>query len=130
MSLQDLDLISGETQNRINLLPFKDILLPEDFKQKYTKFVEEKKPDGYQSINWDRYTAHISTSKSKSIYLPNYWFFVAAQLAHLIDGLKEHRDVFLEIFNQPSDVHKDIAKSLRTENAVPSSYDKRINEFF
>lgn len=130
MSLKDLGEISTATQKRIESIPFKDILLPEDFKIEYKNFVTQNSPDGYQSVEWSRYTACITTSSRKIIYLPNFWFFTASQLAHLIDALEQHKKVFLAIFSKPSDDKNDIANSLRNDNEKTEAYKERITEFF
>ncbi len=130
MSLKNLGEISAATQKRIEAIPFKDILLPEAFKSAYGNYVKKHNPDGYQFIDWDRYTARITTSSNKSIYLPNFWFFTASQLAHLIDALEQHKNVFVEIFSKSSDDKNEIASSLRTQNEKTVSYKERINTFF
>ncbi len=130
MSLKNLGTLAGSMQQQIDVLPFKDILLPEAFKQKYSEFVNSNTPGGYQKIEWDRYTAHISTKNNKSIYLPNYWFYSASKLAHLIGALKDHRQIFLEIFSKPSDDRNEIATTLRSGGNSIEAYKKRIDDFF
>ena len=130
MTLKNLSALVGTVQSAINILPFKDILLPADFKLKYSEFVMIETPDGYQSINWVLHTARILTSTNKSIYLPNYWFYVASQLAPLIGALEEHRAIFLSIFSESTDDKKAIAKSLKEPSAVTVAFDARIASFF
>jgi len=67
MSLKDLGQISAATQKSIESIPFKDILLPESFKAEYKKFVTDKTPGGYQSIDWGLYTARVTTTTTKLI---------------------------------------------------------------
>ena len=130
MTLKNLSALVGSMQSAIDRLPFKDILLPNEFKLKYSEFVTLETPSGYQSINWDLHTARIVTSSGKSIYLPNYWFYVASQLAHLIGALEEHRAIFLSIFSKPTDDKEEIAKALRNPSAATGAFKARITSHF
>lgn len=130
MSLIHLGDFASATLKKIESLSFKDIILPEEFKIQYQQFIQKNTPGGFQSIDWSQYTARVTTSTTKLIYLSNFWFFIASQLAHLIDALEKHRNVFLEIFDNEEDDKNAIAKSLRDKDEQSILHLGRINDYF
>jgi hypothetical protein len=114
------------------LSDLRDVKLPKDFIQGYSSYISEKQPNGYASIAIGEYSSTITTSTGRIIYLPNEWFYIAAQCSGLIEILDDYRRDFKEIFqNEPS--LQDVANKLKkcekiTE--IPTDYSTLIGDFY
>lgn len=132
MKLLNLKELVGKIQIKIKDVEFKDVILPDDFKEQYTNLLATQSPNGYKKIDWARYTAHVTTSTQKSIYISNFWFYLASSLADLIEALEEHKKLFTTIFTTHDlgigiDV---IAKDLKENVEFVEVYGKPIDTYF
>lgn len=126
MALIDLSLKFNEIKKQVESVPFSDVQLSDTFKYEYEKHLSERNPNGYVSVEWADFSTKIITSTGKIIYITNFWFYVASELAYYLDSLKEQRDIFSEIYDGES-LH-DKAKELRKEI---SELDKnKIKDYF
>lgn len=128
MSLMNLSKLSHEIETKISTLKFTDIILPEMFKTAYSDYVSHNKSDGYESIEWSGHTSCITSSSGKKIFVPNYWFLMAANLVPLFSALVEYKSLFQNIFI-PSE-YEAAAKSLRTDDSDKAVYVHKIKEYF
>lgn len=131
MTLKKLGPILAKAKTDIKAFEFKDLVLPQTFKSAYSQYLEKDKPEAYASIEWKKYVAKIKTSSGLDIFLPNYWFFLAAKQATLIADLKEHKDTFEKVFSDYSSTEqKDIATVLRTDIEERKKYLLEIDKYF
>jgi hypothetical protein len=124
MKLENLSDFSKRTKMAVSQLKFSDVSLSNEFKVKYQKNREQ---DG-ERVTWDKFSSWVVTSgrEPKNIYIPNYWFYVAAKLSLFILEIKKHREIFLDIF-KGKDV-KSIAEKLRAGDI--ESYREIIEAYF
>jgi len=114
MSLIDLHLLHDELLKKTKLLDFQDVILPKEFQVAYQEYLSDKKPNGYQSIVWAKYSSKIITSSGKFIYATNYWFYIASELAEFTKVLNDYQVIFRQAFDgADSNKLKEIATSLR-----------------
>lgn len=104
---------------------FTDVILPQDFKLEYERFITNNKANGYSEVQWADYSTKIITSTGKSIFLPNYWFYIAFELAGYLEGLNKQKDLFKKIFNGEN--LQDIATKLRGE--ISGVHEKKIKDY-
>lgn len=105
---------------------FTDIHLPTDFKLEYENYILNNKADGYSSVQWAKFSTKIITSTGKSIFLPNYWFYIAFELAGYLEGLNNQKELFEKIF-KGHDLQK-IATTLRVN--ISDENQKIIKDYF
>lgn len=126
MALIDLSLKFDEIKKQVESVPFSDVQLSDTFKYEYEKYLSERNPNGYVSVEWADFSTKIITSTGKIIYITNFWFYVASELAYYLDSLKEQREIFSKIYDGEN-LH-DKAKELRKEI---SELDKnKIKDYF
>ena len=111
MALIDLSLKFDEIKKQVESVPFSDVQLSDMFKYEYEKYLSERNPNGYVSVEWADFSTKIITSSDKIIYIANFWFYVASELAYYLDSLKEQRDIFSKIYDGENLQNK--AKELR-----------------
>lgn len=104
---------------------FTDVSLPQDFKLEYEKYITNNKANGYSKVQWTDFSTKIITSTGKSIFLTNYWFYIAFELAGYLEGLNKQKDLFKKIFNGEN--LQDIATILRENVSVV--HDKQIKDY-
>jgi hypothetical protein len=98
MSLVDLSSKFNEIRALVDAIEFADVRLPKKFREAFVKYISENKAGGYSGVEWADYSAKILTSTGRSIYLPNYWFYLASELSGLFGGLIEQKSLFGTIF--------------------------------
>jgi hypothetical protein len=111
VSLIKLSVQFEQIKSKVASTVVQDLILSDDFKTSYRKYVLAGIPNGYAEIEWVKYSAKIRTSNGKTIWLPNFWFFVASELASYLDALERHRAVFFTIFSGLN--YKTVADELR-----------------
>ena len=126
MALIDLSVKFNEIRSLAEQVEFSDIRLSENFKEEFTAYIAESAANGYSEVEWAEFSTKIITSTNKSIFLPNYWFYLASELAGYLEGLAEQRELFRSIFNG-EDLFS-IAKELREE--VSAEREAFIREYF
>ena len=82
----------------VDAIEFADVRLPKEFREAFVKYISENTAGGYSGVEWADYSARILTSTGRSIYLPNYWFYLASELSGLLGGLIEQKSLFEIIF--------------------------------
>jgi hypothetical protein len=116
MSLVDLSSKFNEIRTLVDAIKFADVQLPKEFQEAFLKYISENTAGGYSNVEWADYSAKILTSTGRSIYLPNYWFYLASELSGLFGGLIEQKELF-EIIFKGQDLNS-IAKDLRDNSGV------------
>jgi len=126
MALVDLPAKFHEIKASAEAIEFADVQLPVNFQRAFEKYITENAAGGYANVEWAGFSARIITSTGKSIFLPNYWFYLASELAGLFGGLIEQKALFKVIFNG-NDLNS-VAKDLR-DNAGEDGKQK-IKSYF
>lgn len=126
MVLINLNTKFTEIKKAITNIPFSDVKLSDSFKTEYEHYISNAKPNGYASIEWSDFSAKITTTSGKVIFLTNFWFYAAAELSTYLDGLSEHKRVFREIF--AGDELKGVALSLKEQ--LTQDHESRIKTYF
>lgn len=126
MVLINLNAKFNEIKEAITNMPFSDVQLSDSFKTEYAHYISKAKPNGYASIEWSDFSAKITTTSGKVIFLTNFWFYIAAELSTYLDGLSEHKRVFKEIF-AGNDL-KEVALSLKDQ--LTQDYENKIRNYF
>ena len=98
MALIDLPQKFSQIKVATEQVKFSDVRLSEEFKSVYQKYVSDNPANGYSEVEWADCSAKIITSTGKVIYLTNYWFYIASELASYLDGLNEQKEIFKSIF--------------------------------
>ncbi|PMG79019.1 restriction endonuclease [Shewanella sp. 10N.286.51.B7] len=111
MELIDLKSKFNEIESNVNKVEFRDVRLAEKFKVEYEKYISGNAANGYSEVEWADFSTRIITTTGKSIFLTNYWFFIASELAGYLKGLNEHKHIFKQIFEGEN--LQEIAVSLR-----------------
>ena len=127
MTLINLSQKYAEIMQDVKAVTFADVELPSAFKVEYENFLRSNNANGYSNVEWARFSTKITTATGKTIFLTNFWFYIASELAKYLEGLIGHRDLFLEIY-KGEDLNK-VATSLR--NGQTNDADKeRIQQYF
>ena len=97
--LADLNAIASELKyNFEQSFKHKDFILSNEFKDAYKNLLSSGRYSlGYTDVIFHRFSAEITTSSSKTISVPNFWFISAAHFSALIPVLHEYRNAVLEI---------------------------------
>lgn len=120
MNLPNLSSIYRETREKVSKFSFGDYTLPALFKSEYDSAIASSSIASYTKVDWADYSALITTSTGKKIYLPNSWFFIAAELSDWMAIQESFKVVFDQIFsNLGQEKKKEAAKSLK-DNAPDS----------
>ncbi|ACA89167.1 hypothetical protein [Shewanella woodyi] len=104
---------------------FSDVRLSQEFNFAYENFIKTNKAGGYTAVEWAEYSTKITTSTDKSIYLSNFWFYIAYELSEFLEGLNNHQKLFSNIFTGEN--LQEIAKALRGGSR---DFDKQIESYF
>ncbi|WP_042152503.1 MULTISPECIES: McrB family protein [unclassified Pseudoalteromonas] len=104
---------------------FTDVSLPQNFKSEYEKYIANNKANGYSEVEWAEFSTKIITSTGKSIFLTNYWFYIALELAGYLEGLNKQKELFENIFK--GEVLNEVATTLRKE--ISNDNETRIKRY-
>lgn len=89
--LLDLKVLAGSLINRYkSLYTGTDIELPTDFKKVVTEI-------NGSAIEYNRFSAIVTTRANLNIYLPNQWFFIAAFFTQFYVELKQYKEIALSV---------------------------------
>lgn len=89
--LLDLKALAGSLINRYrSLYTGTDIELPTDFKKVVTEI-------NGSAIEYNRFSAIVTTRANLNIYLPNQWFFIAAFFTQFYVELKQYKEIALSV---------------------------------
>lgn len=127
--LRDLGILAEETRNNVETEFTKDdIILSNDFKKAFSKYVEST---GSQVL-FQSTTVVITNPSGQKIYAPNQWFVLAAYAVDLVREIVKYRNYTERLLDLNKDEFKkddgtlcekkDIYKSLKTDN--PSRYEQ------
>lgn len=89
-----------------------DIRLSDEFRFAFTSCLTK----GGGIINYLDYTAVVTTSKNRQIYVPNQWFVIASYAVELCLELKRYQSFFFKVSDALSKDYEDFAKMLRGYN--------------
>src|SRR5690606_42017998 len=76
---------------------FSDVRLPKEFKTIYNNYISKDSPNGYSSVEWVDFSTEINTTFGISIFLTNYWFYIAYELAVYLESLTDQSNLFFSI---------------------------------
>jgi hypothetical protein len=105
---------------------FSDVRLSSPFKIEFENYISENAANGYSKVEWAEFSTKIITSTNKSIFLPNYWFYLASELAGYLDGLAEQRELFKKVFVGSN--FNEVATSLR--GGISEVHKQKIKDYF
>lgn len=129
MTLINLNQKFDEIKQAINQVSFTDVQLPETFKATYEDYLQNFGANGYADVEWSKFSTKIITSSGKAIFLTNYWFYVASELAVYLEGLQSHKAIFEKIYEgRNSQELNEIATSLRKE--IDQDNENVIKDYF
>ena len=126
MALIDLSEKFREIRNSVEKVNFTDVKLTEQFKKEYELYLSENRANGYSKVEWAEFSTKITTSTDKSIFITNFWFYIASELSNYLDGLSQQKDIFKEIYKD-ADLQK-AAVTLR--DGVSIQEKSRIESYF
>jgi hypothetical protein len=127
MNLENLPDSFKAVKKRLNAISFADIELSEEFKTAFENYISDNKAGGYAQVEWAQYSAKITTSTTKSIFLPNYWFYVASELSDYYEIIAQYKKVFTDIYTGQN--VNSIATKLKTD-VVDEENLKKIKSYF
>jgi hypothetical protein len=127
MNLENLPDSFEAVKKRLNAISFADIELSEEFKTAFENHISDNKAGGYAQVEWAQYSAKITTSTTKSIFLPNYWFYVASELSDYYEIIAQYKKVFTDIYTGQN--VNSIATKLKTD-VVDEENLKKIKSYF
>ena len=129
MTLINLNLKFNEIKKNVSQVSFTDVQLPEEFKATYKNYLKTSGPNGYADVEWAKFSTKIITSSGKTIFLTNYWFYVASELAVYLEGLQNQKAVFEKIYKgHNAQELNDIAISLRKR--INQDNESKIRDYF
>lgn len=104
-------------------LTYKNIetTLPLEFKVKFSELLREKTTD---SIEFQKYTAIVTTSKDLKIIFPNQWFYLASFFFDFLNSIWYYKNIVTEFA-----ISNDIIKELRG-NEIPENINLLIDAKF
>ena len=92
--LKDLRILASNLVNRYkSLYSGKDIELPSEFKSKVQDINGGK-------LEYNRYSAIVTTRGNLRIYLPNQWFYIAAFFTEYYNELKQYKEIAISVFSK------------------------------
>lgn len=122
MNLPSLSSLYRDTREKVSKFNFGDYTLPTRFKDEYENAIETSRIASYSKVGWADYSALITTTTGKKIYLPNSWFYIAAELSDWMGVQESFKGVFDQIFSSlGQEKKKEAAKSLK-DNAPDSPH--------
>jgi len=120
MNLPSLSSLYRDTREKVSKFNFGDYTLPARFKVEYDNAIATSRIASYSKVDWADYSALITTTTGKKIYLPNSWFYIAAELSDWMGVQESFKSVFDQIFSSlGQEKKKEAAKSLK-DNAPDS----------
>lgn len=122
MNLPSLSSLYRDTREKVSKFNFGDYTLPARFKEEYDNAIATSRIASYSKVGWADYSALITTTTGKKIYLPNSWFYIAAELSDWMGVQESFKGVFDQIFSSlGQEKKKEAAKSLK-DNAPDSPH--------
>ncbi len=126
MALINLPEKFNEIKTSAEQVEFSDVRLSEAFKNVFESYIRKNATNGYSDVEWAEFSTKIITSTKKSIFLPNYWFYLASELAGYLESLAEQHEVFKKIFVVQN--LNDVATELR--RGINETNEKTIKDYF
>lgn len=131
MNLPSLSSLYRATREKVSKFSFGDYSLPATFKNEYDSAIANSSMSSYSKVDWADYSALITTSTGKKIYLPNSWFYIAAELSDWMGVQESFKDVFDQIFSSLGhEKKKEAAKSLKDNAPDSSKYLDMVRSYF
>jgi hypothetical protein len=127
MNLENLPDSFEAVKQRLNAIAFTDIELSEEFKTAFENYISANTARGYSQVEWAKYSAKITTSTTKSIFLPNYWFYIASELSDYYEIISKYKKVFTSVFTGLN--ANKIAMALKTDGVDEDNLEK-IKSYF
>ncbi|MGR0278995.1 McrB family protein [Marinomonas dokdonensis] len=98
MALIDLSEKFREIRSSVDGVNFTDVKLTDEFKKEYELYLSENRANGYSKVEFADFSTKITTSTGKAIFITNFWFYIAAELANYLDGLSQQKNIFKDIY--------------------------------
>lgn len=104
-------LIRNAAINYRNGFSWNDVKLTDEFKNVYSKYLSEVKSS--HSIDFNEYTAVLTTSSNLQIFIPNQWFALAVYAKEVCRELLKYKAYFEKVVQNSFDCSHDTALILR-----------------
>src|SRR5574344_799596 len=98
MNLINLNEKYNQISELVRSIEFKDVRLSEGFTAAYKEFVNTEKPNGYADVEWADFSAKITTTTGKLVFVTNFWFYIAKELSDYLSGLERHKKIFRAVY--------------------------------
>lgn len=89
--------------------PQGDVVLTEEFQERYGKYLRDKD----FMIDFNKYTAVITTSVGNSMFVPNQWFVIAAYALGVFTELMTYKDYLKKVCDYMGERPKTIIPKMR-----------------
>lgn len=99
MALIDLSQKFKEIRSSVEKVDFTDVKLTDKFKKEYELYLRGNRANGYSKVEWAEFSTKITTSTGKSIFITNFWFYIAAELSNYLDSLSQQKEIFKDIYH-------------------------------
>ena len=88
---------------------WQDVKLTDEFKNAFASALEHTSA----TVVFFDYSAVVTTSKNKQIFVPNQWFVIASYVIDLCQELKAYQSLYFKVADAMSKDYEDLAKELR-----------------
>ncbi len=113
--LEDLNALGRKLDSDFKIqFSHKDVELPTSFKKSYEDLLSSNSSLGYKGVNYHRYSTEVTTSTSKTISMPNYWFVAAHHFSPYVKELLKYKNIVKGV-NLP----QDWPKALKNTSSFP-----------
>ena len=108
MILDNLNELGIQIQEKIKNYDNKELILSDEFKNEFKNFLLQNSKD---SIEFQKYTTIVTTSKELKIIFPNQWFYIASFFYDFLNSLWKYKGLVNEL-NLNDEIIKDLRKNI------------------
>ncbi len=121
-------LIRNAAMTYMNEFVWQDVELTSEFKDAYSQYLKNNGCD----IEFLGFTAVITSSSAKSIYVPNQWFVIASYSVLVFEELHRYKDYFRKVSDKLGKQPESYARVLRDSPSVKDKDEflQAANELF
>lgn len=107
MILDNLNELGIKIQEKIKNYDNKELILSDEFKNEFKNFLLSNSKD---SIEFQKYTAIVTTPKELKIIFPNQWFYIASFFYDFLNSLWKYKGLVNEL-NLTDEIIKNLRKN-------------------
>lgn len=107
MILNNLNQLGIEIQKKIQNYDNKELILSDNFKKEFKSYLFSNSKD---NIEFQKYTAIVTTPKDLKVIFPNQWFYIASFFADFLNSLWKYKELVNEL-NLPEETIKNLRKN-------------------